>query len=95
MTVTDTPRWGGDELPPGLTEDDRIGWEVVSTVVVRLVPDPITGWGQGLSVEYHGTLPKMILAHQMLNFVSELMTHSDFQHGAPLQDMSGDEEEGT
>lgn len=92
-------RWGGDPLPPGLTYEDRIGWEVAATVIVRLVPDPETGKGRGLTLEYSSSIPKVVLAHQLMNVVQDLMTHDDFQDGVPLQHSAececGDEEEGT
>lgn len=87
-------RWHGDAFPEGLTADDRIGWPVAATVVVRFVPDPATGDTRGLSMEYHGELPKLILAHQLMALVQDLMTHSDFQDGIPLQEMGDDEKEG-
>lgn len=85
--------WGGDPLPPGLTHDDRVGWEVAATVVVRVVPDPETGRSRGLSIEYTSSLPKVILAHQLMSMLQDFMTHDDFQDGVPLQSVR-DEDEG-
>lgn len=87
--------WGGDPLPGGLTPDDRIGWEIASTIVVRFVPDPETGRKRGLSIEYHGALPKVLLAQQLMLLVQDLMTHDDFQDGVEarsVRDESDDEE---
>ncbi len=86
-------RWHGDELPGGLTPDDRIGWEIAATVVIRFVPDPETGKRRGLAMEYHGELPKVILAHQLMSMVQDLMTHDDFQRDVPLQ-ATGETSEG-
>lgn len=82
--MSGTERWGGDDLPGGLTPDDRIGWEIAGTVVIRYVPDPETGVKRGLSTEFHGEIPKVILAHQLLALAQDLMTHCDFQDGIPL-----------
>jgi len=83
--VSEDPRWRGDGLPEGLTPDDRLGWEVAATLVVRYVPDPQTGRRIGLSMEYDTELPKVILADQMMSMIRDLMTHDDFQTGVTLQ----------
>lgn len=83
-------RWHGDPFPAGLSPDDRIGWGIAATVVVRYVPDLETGKARGLSMEYHGELPKVILAHQLMTLIQDLMTHEDFQQGIPLQQMGPD-----
>lgn len=88
-------RWHGDEFPAGLTPDDRIGWEIAATVVVRYVPDPETGKVRGLAMEYHGELPKVVLAHQLMALMQDLMTHEDFQCGIPLKDVGHEHEEGS
>lgn len=85
--------WGGDPLPPGLTPDDRVGWEVVATVLVRIVPDPGTGKDRGLSLEYDSRVPKIVLAHQLMGMVTDLMTHDDFQDGVPLQAIRDEDDE--
>jgi hypothetical protein len=84
--------WGGDPLPTGLTPEDRIGWEVVATLVLRMVPDPDTGKGRGLALEYESAVPKLVLAHQLMGMVQDLMTHDDFQDGVPLQNIRDAEE---
>lgn len=82
--MTDPKYWGGDPLPEGLSNDESFTWPVAATIVVRYVPDPATGTARGLAVEYHGDLPKAILAHQLLSMVQELTTHHDFQQGIPI-----------
>lgn len=89
------PHWGGDPLPPGMTPDDRIGWEVAATIVVRFVPDPETGKRRGLSVEYHADLPKIVMADQLLTLARELMAHEDFHEGIdPVRVRRDDDEKG-
>lgn len=83
--MSDDIRWHGDDFPPGVTPDDRTWWPVAATVVVRLVPDPETGKRRGLAIEYCGELPKVILAHQLMSLIQDLMTHDDFQEGVPTQ----------
>lgn len=85
--------WGGDPLPDGLTPDDRVAWPVAATVVMRYVPDPETGRARGLSMEYHGDVPKLALAHQLLSLAQELMAHPDFQAGVPLTGPDDDDDD--
>ncbi len=89
--------WRGDEFPEGITPDDRIAWEVVATIVVRVVPDPETGKPRGLATDYDGSIPKVALVHQLMALSMDLMTHDDFQDGVSLEavrDHECDEEEG-
>lgn len=88
--MSDDMRWHGDPFPAGLGPDDRIAWPVAATVVVRYVPDPETGKKTGLAMEYSGDLPKLILAHQLMAMIQDLMTHDDFQEGIPLQETGPD-----
>lgn len=85
--------WGGDPLPTGLTAEDRIGWKVAATLVLRVVPDPETGKGRGLALEYESSVPKLVLAHQLMSMVQDLMTHDDFQDGVPLQSVRDEDDE--
>lgn len=77
--------WGGDPLPDGIKVEDRVGWPVAATIVLRVVPDPDTGTGRGLALEYESSVPKLVLAHQLMGMVQDMMTHEDFQDGVPLQ----------
>jgi hypothetical protein len=92
--MSDSPRWTGDPLPAGLTQDDRLGWEVAATIVLRFVPDPQTGRRRGVSVEFHSDIPKVVLADRLMSVVQELMTHDDFQEGVSLRRMGPDGPEG-
>lgn len=85
--------WGGDPLPPGLGYEDRVGWEVAATLVLRVVPDPETGKGRGLALEYESAVPKLVLAHQLMGMLQDLMTHDDFQDGVPLQTVRDEDDE--
>lgn len=84
--------WGGDPLPDGIEVGDRIRWEVAATLVLRVVPDPVTGKGRGLALEYESAVPKLVLAHQLMGMVQDLMTHEDFQDGVPLQSVRDDDD---
>ena len=85
--------WGGDALPEGLSREDRVGWEVVATVLVRIVPDPVTGENAGLSLEYECRLPKLLLVDQLMKTVADLMLHDDFQDGVELRPVRDEDEE--
>lgn len=88
-------KWHGDELPGGLTPDDRMAWPIVATVVIRLVPRP-GGGSPGVSAEYSGEedFPKLVLADQLMLVVRDLMTHDDFQVGVPLRSMADEDLDG-
>lgn len=81
--------WRGDPFPDGITPDDRIGWEVAATIVVRVVPDPETGKPRGLATDYDGDIPKVALVHQLMALCADLMMHADFQAGVVFEDTEG------
>lgn len=85
--------WGGDALPDGLGREDRVGWEVVATIVVRLVPDPQTGRPGGLSTEYESSLPKIILMNELLKMAADMIRHDDFQDGVSLRNPYDEDDE--
>lgn len=81
--------WGGDPLPPGLSYADRAAWPIAATLAVRFVPDPVTGEPGGLSVEYHSSIPKVLLVDQLMTVIRDLVTHCDFQDGIRPVDPPG------